>query len=110
MPSLSDEIDRLRALLADQELVQSDMENQIIILTQRLTDADRSDEIAALQAEIARLRAANDDKQNRITGLESTLLVLVSALAGTEFIRRAYQTAIENRYRFYSYGDAMLIL
>jgi len=41
---------------------------------------------------------------------KSTLLVLVSALAGTEFIRRAYQTAIENRYRFYSYGDAMLIL
>lgn len=41
---------------------------------------------------------------------KSTLLVLVSALAGSEFIRQAYQTAIENRYRFFSYGDAMLIL
>lgn len=41
---------------------------------------------------------------------KSTLLVLVSALAGTELIRRAYQSAIENRYRFFSYGDAMLIL
>jgi S-adenosylmethionine:tRNA ribosyltransferase-isomerase len=41
---------------------------------------------------------------------KSTLLVLVSALAGTEFIREAYQAAVENRYRFFSYGDAMLIL
>jgi len=40
----------------------------------------------------------------------STLLVLVSALAGPEAIRQAYQAAIENRYRFFSYGDAMLIL
>ena len=41
---------------------------------------------------------------------KSTLLVLVSTLAGTEFIREAYQTAVENQYRFFSYGDAMLIL
>ena len=39
----------------------------------------------------------------------STLLVLVSALAGIEPIRRAYRHAVEQRYRFYSYGDAMLI-
>jgi S-adenosylmethionine:tRNA ribosyltransferase-isomerase len=39
----------------------------------------------------------------------STLLVLVSAFAGTETIRRAYRHAIEARYRFYSYGDAMLV-
>jgi S-adenosylmethionine:tRNA ribosyltransferase-isomerase len=39
----------------------------------------------------------------------STLLVLVSAFAGIEPIRRAYRHAIEKRYRFYSYGDAMLI-
>ena len=39
----------------------------------------------------------------------STLLVLVSAFAGIEPIRRAYRHAIEQRYRFYSYGDAMLI-
>lgn len=40
----------------------------------------------------------------------STLLMLVSAFAGREFILRAYQHAIEERYRFYSYGDCMLIL
>ena len=40
----------------------------------------------------------------------SSLLVLVSALAGVELIRAAYQEAIRERYRFYSYGDAMLIL
>jgi S-adenosylmethionine:tRNA ribosyltransferase-isomerase len=41
---------------------------------------------------------------------QSTLLMLVSALAGREFVLRAYQEAIETGYRFYSYGDCMLIL
>jgi S-adenosylmethionine:tRNA ribosyltransferase-isomerase len=41
---------------------------------------------------------------------QSTLLMLVSALAGKELILRAYRQAVENRYRFYSYGDCMLIL
>lgn len=40
----------------------------------------------------------------------STLLMLVSAFAGFELIRRAYEEAIRQRYRFYSYGDCMLIL
>jgi len=40
---------------------------------------------------------------------KSTLLVLVSAFAGIEPVRRAYRHAIEQRYRFYSYGDAMLL-
>ncbi|HSF67335.1 MAG TPA: tRNA preQ1(34) S-adenosylmethionine ribosyltransferase-isomerase QueA [Nitrospiraceae bacterium] len=40
----------------------------------------------------------------------TTLLMLVSALAGTESLRRAYEEAVRERYRFYSYGDAMLIL
>jgi S-adenosylmethionine:tRNA ribosyltransferase-isomerase len=40
----------------------------------------------------------------------SSLLVLVSAYAGTELIQQAYQEAIRHRYRFFSYGDAMLIL
>ena len=40
---------------------------------------------------------------------KSTLLMLVSAFGGTENIRRAYRHAIECAYRFYSYGDAMLI-
>lgn len=41
---------------------------------------------------------------------ESTLLMLVSAFAGLEFILDSYQEAIRRQYRFYSYGDAMLIL
>ena len=40
----------------------------------------------------------------------STLLMLVSAFAGREFVLRAYTEAIRERYRFYSYGDCMLIL
>ncbi len=40
----------------------------------------------------------------------TTLLMLVSALAGTECLRQAYEEAVRERYRFYSYGDAMLIL
>jgi S-adenosylmethionine:tRNA ribosyltransferase-isomerase len=40
----------------------------------------------------------------------SSLLVLVAALAGLDLIRAAYAEAIRQRYRFYSYGDAMLIL
>ncbi len=41
---------------------------------------------------------------------KSTLLVLVSAFAGTSLIQRAYQHAIDHQYRFYSFGDAMLII
>jgi len=40
---------------------------------------------------------------------KSTLLMLVAAFAGLDHIRRAYAHAIEQRYRFFSYGDAMLI-
>lgn len=41
---------------------------------------------------------------------KSTLLLLVSAFAGKELVARAYRHAIDSRYRFFSYGDAMLIL
>ena len=40
---------------------------------------------------------------------KSTLIMLVSALAGSTLIRKAYQKAIEERYRFFSFGDAMFI-
>lgn len=40
---------------------------------------------------------------------KSTLLMLVSALAGKDFIFKAYKEAVENKYRFFSYGDCMLI-
>lgn len=39
----------------------------------------------------------------------STLIMLVSAFAGTDNVRRAYHEAVEQRYRFFSYGDAMFI-
>lgn len=41
---------------------------------------------------------------------KSTLLMMVSAFAGHDFIKRAYDEAIKERYRFYTYGDAMLII
>jgi len=41
---------------------------------------------------------------------ESTLLMLVSAFAGHDFLMRAYKRGIKEGYRYYSYGDAMLIL
>lgn len=41
---------------------------------------------------------------------QSTLLMLVSAFAGREHVLHAYKTAVEERYRFFSFGDAMLIL
>ncbi len=40
---------------------------------------------------------------------ESTLIMLVSALAGKEFVMKAYQEAIQEKYRFFSFGDAMMI-
>ena len=40
---------------------------------------------------------------------ESTLLMLVSALAGRENILNAYNKAVEEKYRFFSFGDAMFI-
>ena len=41
---------------------------------------------------------------------QSTLVMLVSALAGREHVLAAYQKAVEERYRFFSFGDAMLII
>jgi S-adenosylmethionine:tRNA ribosyltransferase-isomerase len=41
---------------------------------------------------------------------QSTLLMLVSAFAGTDLIRQAYREAVRERYRFFSYGDCMLIV
>jgi len=40
----------------------------------------------------------------------STLLMLISALAGASKIKSAYLHAVEQRYRFFSYGDAMMIV
>jgi S-adenosylmethionine:tRNA ribosyltransferase-isomerase len=40
----------------------------------------------------------------------TTLLILVAAFAGEELTRKAYEHAVRERYRFYSYGDCMLIL
>ena len=40
---------------------------------------------------------------------QSTLLMLISALAGKDQIMKAYEVAIQERYRFFSFGDAMFI-
>ena len=41
---------------------------------------------------------------------ESTLIMLVSALAGRENVLHAYEDAVKNKYRFFSFGDAMLVV
>lgn len=41
---------------------------------------------------------------------KSTLLMLVSAFAGRDFVKRAYEEAVAQKYRFYSYGDCMLVV
>jgi len=40
----------------------------------------------------------------------SSLFIMISAFAGKEFMKEVYQEAIKEKYKFYSYGDAMLIL
>jgi S-adenosylmethionine:tRNA ribosyltransferase-isomerase len=40
----------------------------------------------------------------------STLLAMVMSFGGTELVREAYRLAVEEQYRFYSFGDAMLVL
>ena len=40
---------------------------------------------------------------------KSTLIMLISAFAGREFVLDAYKTAVEDKYRFFSFGDAMFI-
>ena len=40
---------------------------------------------------------------------KSTLIMMISAMAGFDFVMEAYSAAIEERYRFFSFGDAMLI-
>ena len=41
---------------------------------------------------------------------ESTLIMLISALAGRDKVMNAYEMAVNERYRFFSFGDAMLIV
>ncbi|KXS44176.1 MAG: S-adenosylmethionine:tRNA ribosyltransferase-isomerase, partial [Candidatus Frackibacter sp. T328-2] len=41
---------------------------------------------------------------------KSTLIMLVSAFCGQDLVMEAYQKAVEDEYRFYSFGDAMLII
>lgn len=89
--------------------------------------------VRALESAAAQLQASGADGQETIEGdtrlfitpgyqyawidalitnfhlPQSTLLMLVSALAGMDPIRRAYAHAVQSRYRFFSYGDAMFI-
>ncbi len=41
---------------------------------------------------------------------KSTLMMMVAAFAGKDFLMQAYEEAVKNEYKFYSYGDAMLII
>ena len=41
---------------------------------------------------------------------KSTLLMMISAFAGHDFMKHAYDVAVKEEYKFYSYGDAMLII
>ena len=41
---------------------------------------------------------------------KSTLMMMTSAFAGHDFLKEAYEVAVKEKYRFYSYGDAMLII
>lgn len=73
-------------------------------------------EVVAEQG-IARLYLRPGDRFRILDGLitnfhlpGSTPLILVAAFAGIDLVRRAYREAIDRQYRFYSYGDAMLIL
>ena len=50
-----------------------------------------------------------DELINNFNLPESTLLMLVSALAGKDFIMKAYEEAVKEKYRFFSFGDAMFI-
>jgi S-adenosylmethionine:tRNA ribosyltransferase-isomerase len=68
-------------------------------------------------SDVTRLFITPGFKFNTVDGLitnfhlsESTLLMLVSAFAGVDEIRHIYRHAIKNKYRFFSYGDAMIIL
>ena len=88
------------------------------------TTAVRSLETAAADGQLRPIQRGQPDfhlsgliKFNVIDGLitnfhlpESTLLMLVSALAGMEETRAAYRHAVREKYRFFSYGDAMLVL
>lgn len=87
------------------------------------TTSARLVETAALQSPMGSWKGATDlfirpgHEFRAMTALitnfhlpRTTLLVLVSSFGGRELIRRAYREAVENRYRFFSYGDAMLVL
>ena len=50
------------------------------------------------------------DDDYQLSFARSTLLMLVSALMGREAMLEAYREAVEEKYRFFSFGDAMLLL
>jgi S-adenosylmethionine:tRNA ribosyltransferase-isomerase len=84
--------------------------------TRALESAAREGELAAWQGE-TNLYIRPPYRFRVIDGLitnfhlpKTTLLLLVSAFAGPRLLKRAYETAVAEGYRFYSYGDAMLIL
>ena len=85
-------------------------------LWRQLLTAEIAGEIAAFRGDAA-IYIRPPFAFRAVTGMvtnfhlpRTTLLLLVQALSGGELLRRAYAEAVENDYRFYSYGDAMLVL
>lgn len=87
-----------------------------VLETAALSSGDRVREVAPFRGETATYLLPGHDFQGfdaLVTNFhlpKSSLLVLVSAFGGFDLIRAAYAEAVARRYRFYSYGDAMLVL
>jgi S-adenosylmethionine:tRNA ribosyltransferase-isomerase len=103
-------------------LNQAKAENRRIIAigtttTRALESSVASDGKILAGKRLANLTITPDYKFRIINGLltnfhlpQSSLLVLVSTFAGYDFIMKAYRHAVDAKYRFYSYGDCMLII
>ena len=86
------------------EFVKGDNQNWV------LTEVEKEKKAPAKCAAKTAKPAAKEKAKAEVFHLpESTLIMLVSALAGREHILNAYNTAVKERYRFFSFGDAMFI-
>ena len=87
------------------EAARADERQVLDICAERVARQRRADQIGALAVQFQQVDAL-------ITNFhlpKSTLLVLVRCFGGDELIREAYRQAVREKYRFFSYGDAMLI-
>jgi S-adenosylmethionine:tRNA ribosyltransferase-isomerase len=117
-PLHSEDVDRLHA---ERYEITAENESKIRAASRRVAVGTTS--VRTLESSVLGLRGETDlfirpAFDFRLTGAmltnfhlpRTSLLLLVSALAGREFVLSAYRHAVEQGYRFYSYGDCMLIL